>query len=75
MRLKIHLILFTIAAPLLAAASAPPPLTPAAAEAMLDRYGPPGAAWPRFDALRGSILDGVESGDAPADCRQAKRAR
>ena len=35
------------------------------AEAVLDQYGPPGSAWPRFDDdVQQSILHGVESGDA-----------
>ena len=60
----IRMTLLSAVTTLVAAADAPPQLAPAQAEAMLDRYGPPGAAWPRFDDVRPLIIRGVESGDA-----------
>ncbi len=64
MNVSIQVMLLTTAATLLAAANALPNLTPAQAEAMLDRYGPPGSAWPHFDNMQQSIIHGLESGNA-----------
>jgi hypothetical protein len=57
------LILLTTVWTLRAHANALPNVTPSQADAMLDRYGPPGPTWPHFGDMQQSMIHGLKSGN------------